>query len=185
MVKAGYEVEWKKEKLTVTKDGISLPVEVRSGTSVLPNEVCLELIEDIERVKRIKVKTMKTESTEEEFQLKSIWPQLTNVINWLLKNQFERAVKLMRLVICRRRKEIEDEEAKVEEQMKLMREQVKGRKEAEIKKVLGQEIKLVSLFKETGGEPVKLDLAKRDVSKDYTVEAFKRTMIRNRALEGT
>ena len=86
---------------------------------------------------------------EEELQFKNVWPQLKNVINWLLKNQFERAVELMRVVIRQRRKELEDEEAKVEEQMKMTFEQVKDRKKAEVKKVLieaccGEESKLAS-----------------------------------------
>ena len=72
----------------------------------------------------------------------------------------------MRLVICRRRKELEDEETKVEEQMKLMLEQVKGRKEAEIEKVLievccGEKSKLASHFKEKRGEPIRLYLPKQ------------------------
>ena len=103
------------------------------------------------------------------------------MINWLLKNQFERAVKLMRLVICRRRKEIEDEEAKVQEQMKLMLEQVKGRKEAEIQKVLieaccGEESKQESHIKEKEGESIRLYIPKHDVSEEYTAEALKRTI---------
>jgi hypothetical protein len=85
--------------LVVAKGKEILPVEVRSGTPVLPNEICLNLSNEIERAKRTKVKTMKTESTEEYFQLKNIWPQLKNVNNWLLQNQFERAVELTRLVV--------------------------------------------------------------------------------------
>ena len=46
LVKAGYEVDWKKGNLVVAKGDIILPVEVRSGTPVLPTEVCLELIEE-------------------------------------------------------------------------------------------------------------------------------------------
>ena len=73
------------------------------------------MIDEIERANGAKIKTIKTESKEEDFELKNIWPQLTKVISWLLKNQFGRAVELMRLVICRRRREIEDEETKVED----------------------------------------------------------------------
>ena len=151
--------------MEVTKDGEALPVEVKGGTPVLPNEICLKLIDEIERSKGAKVKSIKTEAAEEDFELTNIWPQLSKVINWLVKNQFKKAMELMRLVICRRRKEIEDEEAKVEEQMKLMLEQVKGRKEAEIKKVLieaccGEESKLASHFKQKGGESIRLYLPK-------------------------
>ena len=78
---------------------VILPVKIRNGTPILPNETCLELIEEIERAKKMQIKTAKTE---DEYRNESIWPQLKNAINWLLKNQFERAVELMQMVICRR-----------------------------------------------------------------------------------
>jgi hypothetical protein len=59
LVKAGYEVDWEEGNLVVTKDGEVLPVEVRSGTPVLPNEVCLKLIDEIERAKGAKIKSLK------------------------------------------------------------------------------------------------------------------------------
>ena len=53
VVKAGYKVEWKeKEDLIVSKGVVILPVKIRSGTPILPNEICLKLIEEIERQKR-------------------------------------------------------------------------------------------------------------------------------------
>jgi nitrogen fixation protein FixH len=58
LVKAGYAVDWKKGNLVVAKGEVILPVEDRSGTPVLPNEVCLNLIDEIERAKRTKVKTL-------------------------------------------------------------------------------------------------------------------------------
>ena len=61
LVKAGYEVAWKKGELIVTKDKERLPVEVRSGAPVLPNEICLKLIDEIERSRGAKIKSVKTE----------------------------------------------------------------------------------------------------------------------------
>ena len=57
--------------------------------------------------------------------------------------------------------------------------QVKGRTEAEIKKIIievccGEESKLASHFEEREEESLKLDLTKHNVSKDYTVEALNR-----------
>ena len=45
LVKAGYDVDWKKGQLVASKKDLTLPVEIRSGTPVLPNQVCLTLIE--------------------------------------------------------------------------------------------------------------------------------------------
>ena len=59
LVKAGYDVDWKKGQLVVSKKDMILPVEIRSGTPVLPNEVCLALIEEIEKTKRMQVKELK------------------------------------------------------------------------------------------------------------------------------
>ena len=80
LAKAGYEVAWTKGELIVTKDKERLPVEVSSGTPALPNEVRLKLIDEIESSKGAKVKPLKTETAQEEFELKNIWPQLSNVI---------------------------------------------------------------------------------------------------------
>ena len=85
------------------------------------------------------------------------------------------------MIICRRRKEKEEEEAKVEDQVKLTLEQVKDRKKAEKKEVLfevccGERSKLASHFKEKGGEAIRLFLPKHDVSKDWTIETAKRVI---------
>ena len=82
--------------------------------------------------------------------------QLTKVINWLLRNQFENAIKPMRLIICRKRKEEQEDEERIKEQVKLMMEQVKDRHKAGKKKVLfeiccGEKSKLATHFKEQRG----------------------------------
>ena len=87
----------------------------------------------------------------------------------------------MKLIVFRRRKNIEDEEAKVEKQVKLMLEQVRGRKEAEIKNILievccGEESKLALHFKGEEGESTRIYPPKNDMSKDYTVKGRKRTI---------
>ena len=51
--------------MIVTKDGERLPIEIRNGTPVLPNEICLKLIAEIERPKGAKIKSVKTENAEE------------------------------------------------------------------------------------------------------------------------
>ena len=82
----------------------------------------------------MKIKTAK--AAEDELRIESVWPQLKNAINWLLKNQVESAVELTKMVICRRRKEKEEDNTKVETQVKSMLVQITERKRAEIKKVL-------------------------------------------------
>ena len=52
LVKAGYEVDWKKGGIVVSKTDIVLPVEIRSGTPVLPHEIRIDLTEEIERAKK-------------------------------------------------------------------------------------------------------------------------------------
>ena len=61
---AGYAVEWKGEELTVSKGDIKLPVKIKNGTPILPNEVCVELIEEIERARMLQVKTEKDDKGE-------------------------------------------------------------------------------------------------------------------------
>ena len=90
-------------------------------------KVCLELIEEIERAKLIQTEANRVAT--EEFQLKDVWPQLRSALSWLLKNQLEGATELMRMVICKRRKEKELEKSKVEHQMKSLLDQVKGLKQ--------------------------------------------------------
>ena len=46
-----------------------MPVEVRDGIPVLPNELCLKLIEEIEMTKGAKIKTVKDEKDEDDLEL--------------------------------------------------------------------------------------------------------------------
>ena len=85
----------------------------------------------------------------------------------------------MATIVNRRHKEIEMEETKTQEQVKLMLEQVSERENAEVKKVLfevccGENSKLTSHFKDRGGEGIRLYLPKHNVARDYTIEAAKR-----------
>ena len=73
--KAGYKVDWTKGELVVSKVDLILPIEIRSGTTVLPNDICPALIEEIEEAKMTQVRSVKL--AEDEFQIKNIWPQLT------------------------------------------------------------------------------------------------------------
>ena len=73
-IAAGCNVQWKEEGVEVSKEDIILPVQIKGGTPVLPNNVCLELIEEIEKAKMTQTKTKKGDDT--EFQLKDVWPQL-------------------------------------------------------------------------------------------------------------
>ena len=67
LVKVGYQVSWKKDQLVIKKKEKVQPVEVRSGTPVMPNEVCLKLIDEIEKSERARVRSVKTASTEDDF----------------------------------------------------------------------------------------------------------------------
>ena len=113
-VMAGYNVQWTGGKLEVSKEGMILPTYLnKDGAPVLPNEVCLELIDDIERIKEAQKKT-----TKEDVKLESIWPQLKNALNWLLKNRVESAAEFVALMLRRRRKELDDEETQGKLMMK-------------------------------------------------------------------
>ena len=59
----------------------------------------------IEKTKEAQKGTIK-----EEVKLESIWPQLKNASNWSLRNHIEGAENLVRMISCRRRKELEKEE---------------------------------------------------------------------------
>ena len=65
------------------------------------------------------------------FRIYSVRPQLTKVINWLLRNQFENVIKFTQLIISRKKKEQQEDETRIKEQVKLMLEQVKGRTKEE------------------------------------------------------
>ena len=61
-IEAGYSFVWKsKEELIMSKSGKVLPVEVHNGTPVLPNELCLKLIEEIEMKTGAKIKLVEME----------------------------------------------------------------------------------------------------------------------------
>ena len=111
-----------------------LPIEFRMGQPVSPNELCLALIEEIEEAKAKKLMSLKT--LDDDFTIKSIWPQLKKALTWLMKNQFEGAAELLATIVTRRKKEIDMEETKTQEQVKLMLEQVKHRQKANINTVL-------------------------------------------------
>jgi hypothetical protein len=134
LVMAGWKVDWTEEGLVISKGDTKLPIEIRSGQSVLPNELCLAFIDEIEEAKSAKMRSMKM--ADDDFTIKSIWPHLKKALNWLLKNQFEGAAELLATIVNKRRKEIEMEETKTQEQVKLMLEQVSEREKAEVKKVL-------------------------------------------------
>jgi flagellar motility protein MotE (MotC chaperone) len=72
----GYCFSWKEGKLEVSKDGESLPVEIKGGTPSLPNEVCLRLIKEIEDSKRFKqegrVKTVKVQNKDDDFKVQDL-----------------------------------------------------------------------------------------------------------------
>ena len=80
-IEAGYSFVWRsKEELIMSKNGKVLPVEVHHRIPVLPNELCLKLIEEIEMKKEAKIKPVKVEEHEDDFELQSIWPQLSKVL---------------------------------------------------------------------------------------------------------
>ena len=58
------------------------------------------LIDEIEMLKGAKIKSVKTEKENDEFELQSVWPQLSKVLKWLIRNQLDKAVEVMKLVIC-------------------------------------------------------------------------------------
>ena len=90
--------------------------EVVNGTPVLRNEICLKLIDEIERFKGASVKTLKTEREDDDSELQSLWPQLRKVLSWLVRNEFDKAVELSKLIVCRRKHELEKEKARIEEE---------------------------------------------------------------------
>ena len=47
----GYKVEWTVDGLEIAKEGRKRPIEIRNGQPILPNEMCLALIEEIEEAK--------------------------------------------------------------------------------------------------------------------------------------
>ena len=134
LAKAGWKVHWTKDGIEISKGNVVLPIELRSGQPVLPNEVCLALIDEIEEANAKKLMSLKT--LDDDFTVKSIWQQLKKALTWLMKNQFEGAAELLATIVTRRKKEIDMEETKTQEQVKLMLEQVKHRQKANTKTVL-------------------------------------------------
>ena len=96
---------------------------------MLEDDRCLKLIEEIEAFKKARVKAMRAEKQEEEkgFRIGSIWEQLKKLLIWLMKNDINKGVELLKLCIIRRRNEILEDERRIMEQKDLMLEQVKGR----------------------------------------------------------
>ena len=64
VVRAGYVVDWRKGQLVVSKRDVVLPVEIRSGTPILPDDICLGLIEEVEMAKKMSIKNL---SVDEDF----------------------------------------------------------------------------------------------------------------------
>ena len=62
----------------------------------------------LEARKGAKVITVKTEKTEEDnFELQSVWSQLSKLLKRMTGNQLEKAVEVVKLIISRRRSEIQ------------------------------------------------------------------------------
>ena len=93
-----------------------------NGQPLLPNDMCIALIDEIEEAKERRLKSMK--ALDDDFTIKSVWPQLKKALSWLLKHEFEGAAELLATIVTRRQKEIDLEETKTKEQVKLMLEQV-------------------------------------------------------------
>jgi hypothetical protein len=60
----------------------------------------------IKKRKEEKAAKTKIEDSKDDLDLKSLWPQLAKVVRWLIQNQFDKAIELMTLIMCRRRYEI-------------------------------------------------------------------------------
>jgi len=173
-----YEVQWTEGSLKVSKgegkDEEVLPVEVVNGTPMLPNKVCLRLIEAMEEKRKIKVKAVKGP---EQFTISDIWPQMKQLITWLMKNDIEKGKELMTACALRRKKEVEDWQEKISIQKDLMLEQVKNRKDQKVPTILVEvccyeESKLSGRMIAEGGGAIRLSLPKHDISKAETCEGF-------------
>jgi hypothetical protein len=80
-VEVGYSFIWNTpEEVIMSRNGEVLPVEVQHGTPVLPDDICLKLIEEIEQKKREAKKQLSIEVPDEDIELQSIWPQLSTVL---------------------------------------------------------------------------------------------------------
>jgi hypothetical protein len=91
----------------MSRNGEVLPVEVQHGTPVLPDEICLKLIDEIEQKKREAKGSIRIEVPEEDIELQSIWPQLSTVVKWLIKNNHDEALEVLHLIIQRRTEDLQ------------------------------------------------------------------------------
>jgi hypothetical protein len=72
-VEAGYSFIWNTpEEVIMSRSGEVLPVEVQHGTPVLPDEICLKLIDEIEQRKREAKASIKSEDPEEDIELQNM-----------------------------------------------------------------------------------------------------------------
>ena len=165
----------------MSKDGEVLPVELKGGTPSLPNDLFLKLINKIAEVERFKqkgrVKTVKVQNKDEDFKVQDIWPQLKELLAWLLENNVLKGVELFKAIICRRRKELEAEERKVQEQIEDLLNQVKDRHSQKRKDILievccYEESKLSKQFQERGGGAIRISFPKHDLSKEEAEKAI-------------
>ena len=80
---------------------------MRHGTPVLPDEICLKLIDKTEQKKREAKGSIRIEVPQEDFELQSIWPQLSTVVKWLIKNKHEEALEVLHLIIQQRTEDLQ------------------------------------------------------------------------------
>jgi hypothetical protein len=163
----GFEISWKEGNLEVKRGNEVLPVELKGGTPSLPNYLCLKLIKEIEDVKKAKqdgrVKALKIQDKEKEkdFRITELWPQLKELLTWLLQKNVVEGMELFKAIICRRRREIEADEIKLKEQIEELLDQVKDRQDQKKKDILievccYEKSKLSQRFKERGGGAIRI-----------------------------
>ena len=100
--------------MILSRNGKVLPVEMHNGTPVLPDDICLKLIDEIEQRKREAKRQVKGKEPEDDIELQSIWPHLSKVLNWLVENNVEEAVDILDLIIQKRRRELQRESPEVD-----------------------------------------------------------------------
>ena len=114
-IEVGYSFHWKTaDEVIMSRNGEVLPGEVQHGTPVLPDDICLKLIEEIEQKKREAKRQVMIEVPDEDFELQKIWPQLSTVLKWLIENNNEEAVEVLHLIIQKRTKELQREDPEVD-----------------------------------------------------------------------
>jgi hypothetical protein len=73
LVKIGYDIQWNKgdigSKAVVSKKGKTLPIHIKDATPTMPQEGCLELIEEIETIRKQKDEEGYTKGCPKGFQL--------------------------------------------------------------------------------------------------------------------